>query len=179
MRKHGVKAAVVAVAMALVGVVSVTAAQAQTAPSPAKVTRPAVAPSASGDIHAESAYGTEPIGNFDFEYQGHKFYVPTGCFLTHGIDGDGLNVNHENAGTDCAGTAYLWGGFCNWEIDIEYKNLDGRVYGTRPGMFHSTCEYNVFEKWTARYHALVAGKACAVLWVGGAVRARQCHNILM
>ncbi|MGC5032189.1 hypothetical protein [Micromonospora sp. DT229] len=148
-------------------------------PGPAE-TAPAVA-SVSDDPSIMSAFGTTPIGTFKYSYGGITISVPTGCFFSHYIEGDGQMVNRHTVGTDCVGPGYWWGGFCNYKFQIKYYDLNGKNYTNwpaNPGPLYSVCDYNTNHTYRPNLRYKV-GKACAVFYVGGNnERARQCHNIL-
>jgi hypothetical protein len=130
-----------------------------------------------GDVGIASAFGTTPIGTFEYTVRGVTIKVPTGCFFTHYIQGSGQFVERHTVGTDCVGPGYWWGGFCNYQFEIRYYDLSGREYASRSSGLHSACDYNTLFTFNPNQRYNV-GKACAVLKVGGVEQARQCHNIL-
>jgi len=126
-----------------------------------------------------SAWGTTPIHTFKYTVKGVTITVPTGCFLTHYINGKGRQVNYANVGTDCAGPGYWWGGFCNYQFIYEFRNLSGFTYGSKYSPVYSSCKYNTYHHFDFSESGLFeVGKACVVFVVGGVRRATQCHNIL-
>jgi len=130
-----------------------------------------------GTAHAD-AVGTVPIGGFEYTWEGAKFTVPTGAFLTHAIFGEGRRVTRENAGVDSIGPALYNGGFCNWRIDFQYQDTNGKVYGTDRGPTENRCNHYTFREIRGDRSLSSYGKACALFYVSGAERARQCHFIV-
>lgn len=140
-------------------------------------TAAAANPAEAAGTGSGTAFGTEPIGSFSFSFEGLTINVPAGCFLTHYIQGDGLKADQENAGTDCTGAGYWFGGFCNWRIDFKYYDDHNNLYYNHEGLTISRCDYNTFGPMD-NHRVLRAGRSCAVFYVAGKERARQCHNIL-
>jgi hypothetical protein len=132
------------------------------------------APAAPAKI--QSAAGSTPVGSFEYSHAGVTIKVPIGCFLTHVIRGDDRRVSDENAGIDCAGAGTWGGGFCNWRIAFLYYDTNNRLYYTWPGKTFTNCD---FAPWYMRpgYTAGHYGRACAVFYVNGIEKARQCHSI--
>ncbi len=123
-----------------------------------------------------SAIGVAPVTSFTYSFQGVTVKVPVGCFLTHKIRGDDRVVTAERAGVDCAGAGLWSGGFCNSRIDLQYYDVYNRIYLTNPGRTDNSCIYDPLRDGPARVLPRF-GKACAVLYVNGVARARQCHSI--
>ncbi|MFJ9900393.1 hypothetical protein ACIQPR_44395 [Streptomyces sp. NPDC091280] len=122
------------------------------------------------------AIGSTPVRTFEYSVGGMTMKIPTGCVFTHIIRGGGRKISYQNAGVDCAFVGALSSGFCNWRIDFTYADTDNRTYRTSRGATHNECKIdpmrNNSPQTLPRY-----GKACARLYVGGARRVSQCHNI--
>ncbi|WP_306321801.1 MULTISPECIES: hypothetical protein [unclassified Streptomyces] len=124
-----------------------------------------------------SATGTTPIDSFTYWLQGATVKVPVGCFLTHTIKGSGRKITDEFAGADCVGPAVTFTKFCNWRIDFTYADTSNKTYRTSRGRTHTECKGDPLRK-TAPQTLPKYGKACARLYVNGALRATQCHSIV-
>lgn len=127
---------------------------------------------------AESAFGSQPVRSFDFSIGDMSFTVPSGCVLSHYISGRGRTVEAENMGTDCAGIAFLFPGFCNYRLNFRYYDTDGNLYAVNEGPLQERCERNTFRTIKMRRVLEKAGRSCATLLVNGQERARQCHSIM-
>ncbi len=102
--------------------------------------------------------------------------VPTGCFLTHSIEGSGRRITSQLAGVDCVGIAATFSRFCNWRIDFAYADTDNRTYKTSRGVMHPECKGDPLRR--VKPQTLPKyGKACAKFFVNGKLRAVQCHYI--
>jgi hypothetical protein len=124
------------------------------------------------------AVGSTPIGAFDYTFQGAKLSIPTGSFFTHMIRGSGLTITDESAGVDGIGPGLVGGGFCNWRIDFQYEDDSGKVYSIDRGPLSNTCDHYTFRDLPVTHALPSYGKACALFYVNGVERARQCHFIV-
>lgn len=123
-----------------------------------------------------TAYGSTPVNSFGYSYQGLSLRVPIGCFRTHVVRGDRTVIAAERAGVDCAGAGVWGGGFCNTRIDFAYDDTDNRRYLVDTGATDNRCRHDLLRDGPRRVLPSY-GKACAVLYVDGVARARQCHSI--
>jgi hypothetical protein len=124
-----------------------------------------------------SAKGAEQVPAFPIDYKGISLPVPKG-FLFHSIDGKHRTVKKETATYSAAISAVglAAGRACNWRIDFQYKDLNGKVYRTDKGPTNVSCNFKAGR--TVRPGTLPHyGKACAKLYVNGKHRATQCHSI--
>jgi hypothetical protein len=124
------------------------------------------------------AVGSTPVGGFDYTFQGIKVSIPAGSFFTHVIRGSGLTITDESAGVDSIGPGLVGGGFCNWRIDFQYEDDAGKIYRTDRGPTSNSCDHYTFRDLPATHVLPSYGKACALFYVNGAERARQCHFIV-
>lgn len=122
------------------------------------------------------AMGSTPVQTFEYSVGGATLKIPTGCFLTHVIRGEGRKITYQNAGVDCGFVAALGSGFCNWRIDFTYADTDNRTYKTSRGRTHPECKKDPMRNNAPRTLAHY-GKACTHLLVSGVRRASQCHHI--
>jgi hypothetical protein len=137
-----------------------------------------VAPAQAAPADPRSAFGSVPVATFTYEFNGIKIKIPTGCFLSHYIQGKRTRVEKQNAGVDCAGPGALGPGFCNWRIDFIFYDLKGKHYLTHKGLQQLGCSTSLFwknpkENWSIPHY----GRACATLTVHTKERVRQCHAI--
>ena len=125
------------------------------------------------------AIGTSAIGSFSFSTKGLSFKVPSGCFLTHVIKGDGLTVTSEYAGVDCIGLAALTNTkFCNYYFKFVYTDVSkGRVYRNDYTPLRSPCKSQLAVEHARAPFTGKRGTACVEFWVNGAKRASQCHSL--
>ena len=124
-----------------------------------------------------SAFGFEPVPAFPISYKGVSIPVPKGQ-LSHGIEGDHRNIKMEFAQYTVAPShlGLLAGRACNWRIDFQYKDLNGKVYRTNRGPTEISCNFTARR--TVHPGELPHyGKACAKLYVHAQLRATQCHAI--
>jgi len=134
----------------------------------------AVAPPAYAD-----AYGITALGAFEYTFQGVKFTVPNGFFLQHAIHGNGLAITREQADIVAMGPAVVESGFCNWRIDFQYEDADGKVYRTDRGPLTTTCgKFDIVRAIPEARTLPSYGRSCAIFYVNGAERVRQCHFIV-
>jgi hypothetical protein len=124
------------------------------------------------------AIGSTPRGRFEYTFGGAKVSIPTGSFFTHLIRGKGLTVTDENAGVDSVGPGLASNGFCNGRIDFQYEDVSGKIYRTDRGPLSSTCDHYTFRDVRGTRTIPAYGKSCAVFYVNGAARAKQCHSIV-
>jgi hypothetical protein len=124
------------------------------------------------------AVGSTPIGGFEYTFEGAKVSIPTGSFFTHLIRGKGLTVTDENAGVDSVGPGLASNGFCNWRIDFQYEDDSGKIYRTDRGPLSNTCDHYTFRDVRGARAIPSYGKSCAIFYVNGAARAKQCHYIV-
>lgn len=124
------------------------------------------------------AVGSTPVGAFEYSSQGLKISIPEGSFFTHVIRGKGLNIADENAGVDSIGPGLIGNGFCNWRIDFQYEDDGGKLYRTDRGPMSNTCAHYTFRDVRGARTLPSYGKACAIFYVNGNERARQCHYIV-
>lgn len=133
-----------------------------------------------GAVGPETAFGSTPIGSFEYSWEGFTIRIPAGCFLTHLLTGSGRRIAAEHGGTDCVGPAALGPGFCNWRLDFKYydANDDGKLYSWNKDKTHDECATIIDRIWNynPNFNAR-SGPACVVLMVNGAERGRQCHSI--
>ena len=127
-----------------------------------------------------SAFGCEPFGGFCVEVGGKKVCYP-GATLCHTVRGNGKTITYQDASVDDnfgGGTA--GGNFCNWRIDWEYRDTNGKVYFTDAGPMHYKCEGSAYPIGRVDKKRRVVGKygsVCAVFHASGGRRAAQCHFI--
>ncbi len=77
------------------------------------------------------------------------------------------------------GTAIAQSDFCNWRIDFQYEDENGKVYDTDRGPLNNSCsKYDVVREGAGNRTLPAYGKACAIFYVNGDERARQCHYIV-
>ena len=140
---------------------------------------PEVSSETAGDVSIQSAFGSTPIGGFNYSFKGITISVPTGCFLSHNIEGSGLNVKSANGGVDCIGIAgTMTSLFCNWEIKWRYKDTTGTQYRLKSTGLYSNCmNQSGVKKEPNTPFTAKPGTACAEFWVNGVRRASQCHSI--
>jgi hypothetical protein len=125
------------------------------------------------------AYGITPLSAFDYTFQGLKFTVPSGFFFQHAIHGRDLVVTHEQADMITMGPAVAGSGFCNWRIDFQYEDVNGRVYSTDRGPLTTTCDkYDIYRALPGPRTLSSYGRSCAIFYVNGTERVRQCHFIV-
>ncbi|HWN33536.1 MAG TPA: hypothetical protein VNP03_12355 [Pseudonocardia sp.] len=125
------------------------------------------------------AYGITALGAFDYTFQGLKFTVPNGFFFQHAIHGSGLVVTHEQADIVAMGPAVAESDFCNWRIDFQYEDADGKIYRTDRGPLATTCgKYDIYRAIPETRTLPSYGRSCAIFYVNGAERVRQCHFIV-
>lgn len=127
--------------------------------------------------HAD-AVGTEPVGSFDYTFHGASIKIPTGSFLTHYIGGSDRTITMERAGVDGIGPGLVGDGFCNWRIDFQYEDDSSKVYNVDRGPVSNTCDKYTFREVATRRTLPSYGRACALFFVNGTERARQCHFIV-
>ncbi|MEW2410606.1 hypothetical protein [Streptomyces griseoviridis] len=113
---------------------------------------------------------------FEYSVGGASLKIPTGCFFTHVIRGQGRKISYQNAGVDCGFVAALGSGFCNWRIDFTYKDTNNRTYRASRGRTHPECKKDPMRS-NAPQRLAHFGKACTHLLVSGVRRASQCHHI--
>lgn len=124
------------------------------------------------------AYGITSIGAFDYTFQGLKISVPSGFFFAHTIRGSDLTITSEHADIVAMGPAVVQSPFCNWRIDFQLEDQDGHVYRTDRGPVASTCDRFSVDRLVTTPQTLPSyGKACAIFYVNGVERVRQCHFI--
>lgn len=126
--------------------------------------------------HAATAVGSTPVRTFEYNVGGLAMKVPTGCFFTHIVRGEGRKITYENAGVDCGFVGALNSGFCNWHIDFTYADTNNRIYRTSRGRTHQECKIDPMRN-NGPQKLPHYGKVCAQLHVNGARRASQCHHI--
>ena len=132
-----------------------------------------------GVIKPVSAIGTSPLGTFSYSIGGTSITVPTGCFVTHKVEGKGARVDGQFAGVDCAGLMAIRPNlFCNTRFDFVYRDEHGNEYRRYKSPTDYSCKsqlglvHNEDAPFTARY-----GSTCAEFYVNGSMRGSQCHSI--
>lgn len=125
------------------------------------------------------ATGAELVPAFPIDAKGVSLPIPKG-FLHHSIDGEDRTVKKETANYDVSIVAGPVGAIasrvCNWRIDFQYQDLNGKAYRTDKGPTNVSCNFTAGR--TVRPGTLPHyGKACAKLYVNGKHRATQCHHI--
>jgi hypothetical protein len=124
------------------------------------------------------AYGIVPVRTFDYTFGGVKVVVPTGFFFQHSIHGKDRTITSEQGDIVAMGPAAAGSPFCNWRIDFQYLDTDGTVYQTDRGPISNTCGKYEINRLVSSVRTLPSyGKACAIFYVSGTERARQCHYI--
>ncbi len=120
-----------------------------------------------------SAWGHEVIGGFDFGYKGLPLKIPAGT-LAHDIQGGSTYIRSEAAQYLLFASANI----CNYRIDFQNRDIHGNIMKTWVG----PTQYNCAWRWSMKREInqpfyVSRGKQCARLFVGGAFRGEQCHNI--
>ena len=92
------------------------------------------------------------------------------CTFKHGIDSNGLVVKSEYAEAESPFKIV-----CNARIDFVYSDVNAKVYKTIRGPVQNGCT-NVLPR-KVNPGILQTGKACALLYGSGDLRATQCHNV--
>ena len=127
---------------------------------------------AGGGFTTMGATGYANIGGFTFDYQGAKIGIP-GFILQHVISGSGLKINEEVATYTFGVQAQL----CNYET--HFQNRKGsKIYSTRKSSYHAGCSYGfaLGQKVNGPF-TVENGAQCARLYVNGAYKGEQCHNV--
>jgi hypothetical protein len=125
------------------------------------------------------AYGITALGAFDYTFQGLKFTVPNGFFFQHATHGSGLVITQEQADIVAMGPAVVESGFCNWRIDFQYEDAEGKIYRTDRGSQATNCaKYDIVRAIPNTRTLPTYGRSCAIFYVNGAERVRQCHFIV-
>lgn len=165
----------VALAVAALTTLGVTAGSpAQARSAPAAVQTAATDP---GPV-TQSAAGASWMNPFCFSFGGQNICVPT-TMLVHVITGNGRTITNQEAEIqDSVGGGTAGGQFCNWRFDWKYYDTNGRNYLTSLGTTHHSCNEAGVGRGTSADRTLAYyGRACAVFYVNGTERGRQCHNI--
>ncbi|MBI4944138.1 MAG: hypothetical protein HY830_25640 [Actinobacteria bacterium] len=118
------------------------------------------------------------MSSFCYSFKGVNICVPT-TILVHVITGNGKKITNQEAEVqDVLGGGTAGGRFCNWRIDWKYCDTNGTNYLTSTGSTHTTCDtFNVGRGSSADRTLASYGRACAVFYVNGTQRGKQCHNI--
>ncbi|MXG91606.1 hypothetical protein [Nocardioides flavescens] len=118
-----------------------------------------------------SATGVEPFpGGYTVTTKYGDVTVPPGE-LDHGVTGEGLFVESQAAGFTTVPA------LCNWTMTYELRDLEGNVKSSVTRDPGSRCDTNVNAPGVVWNKTTVPGRACAILKVGSAVIAQQCHQV--
>ena len=133
-------------------------------------------------IEPLSASGGAIVGAFCYTYKSVKI-CPVGSILFHRITGSGKNITYQEASlSDLLGNGTAGGNYCNWRIDWVYYTdaVPPVLYRRDTGPTHNVCEgmfYEIGRKDSRNVTVAYYGSACAVFYVNGTERGRQCHSI--
>ncbi len=92
--------------------------------------------------------------------------------LDHSIQGENLYIESEGAGFTS-----VFRNVCNWRIDYAHYDMARSRYRRFTGPTTYGCNQSAEGRGVVWNASAEPGTACAILYVSGAEKARQCHNI--